>query len=307
MDDAIVIDGLTKFYDGRPVVNQLKLRVPVGRVYGLLGRNGAGKSTLIKMLLGLVRCDVGHATLLGDDAQNLQPATRSRIAYLAEGHPLYRWMTVAQAVRFTRGFYPVWREQFLWGILDHFGISPKAKIRRLSNGQRAQVSLALALAPDPELLVLDDPTLGLDTVVRRDFLESLIHLIQRQGRTILFSSHILGDVERVADRIGVVVDGVLRVDCPTEHFKSALRRVVLEFPAAVPRFPACEGLVSQRQIGGKLEIVVVHYGPEHEALAESLGARHVEVMEMNLEDAFIAYTRGESRPLPSLEWEGAAC
>lgn len=305
--DAITIEGLTKYYDQRPVVNQLRLRVPSGCVYGLLGRNGAGKSTLIKMLVGLVRADGGDATLLGDDAQALRPETRARVAYLAEGHPLYRWMTVAQAVRFTRGFYSVWRQAFLEGILDHFGISPRAKIRRLSNGQRAQVSLALALAPDPELLILDDPTLGLDTVVRRDFLESLIHLIQRQGRTILFSSHILGDVERVADRIGVVVDGVLRVDCPTDHFKSALRRVVLEFSGAVPRFPACQGLVGQRQIGGKLEIVVVGYGAEHAALAESLGARSVEIVEMNLEDAFIAYTRRESRPLPSLDWEGVPC
>jgi ABC-2 type transport system ATP-binding protein len=307
MSDAIRIDRLTKHYDGRRVVDNVSLRIPTGCVYGFLGRNGAGKSTLIKMLLGMVQADSGHATLLGDDARDLRPETRARIAYLAEGHPLYRWMTVGQAVRFTRGFYAKWQEHFLASILDHFAISPKAKIGRLSNGQRAQVSLALALAPDPELLILDDPTLGLDTVVRRDFLESMIHLIQRSGRTILFSSHILGDVERVADRIGVLVDGVLRVDCPTERFKTALRRVVLTFSGSVPRFPDCPGLVSQRQIGGKLELVVIDFGDEHAALAESLGAVSVEVLEMNLEDAFIAYTRGETRPLPRLEWEEATC
>lgn len=307
MSDAIRIDRLTKHYDGRRVVDNVSLRIPTGCVYGFLGRNGAGKSTLIKMLLGMVHADTGQATLLGDDARELRPETRARIAYLAEGHPLYRWMTVGQAVRFTRGFYTNWHESFLASILDHFGISPKARIGRLSNGQRAQVSLALALAPDPELLILDDPTLGLDTVVRRDFLESMIHLIQRRGRTILFSSHILGDVERVADRIGVLVDGVLRVDCPTERFKTALRRVVLQFSGSVPRFPNCPGLVSQRQIGGKLELVVIDFGEEHAALADSLGAASVEVLEMNLEDAFIAYTRGEARPLPSLEREGAPC
>ena len=309
MSDAIVIDKLTKHYGQRRVVDSLTLRVPRGCVYGLLGRNGAGKSTLIKMLMGMVQPDCGSATLLDEDAAALKPHTRARIAYLAEGHPLYRWMTVAQAARFTQGFYQdrFWHERFLTSILDHFGISPKARIGRLSNGQRAQVSLALALAPDPELLVLDDPTLGLDTVVRRDFLESMIHLIQRSGRTILFSSHILGDVERVADRIGVMVDGVLRVDCPTEHFKASLRRVVLEFTGSVPRFPDCPGLVSQRQIGGKLELVVVGYGDEHQALAASLGAAHIEVMQLNLEDAFIAYTRGEARPLPSLDREPLAC
>ncbi len=309
MSDAIVIEGLTKYYGPKCVVNTVNLRVPTGCVYGFLGRNGAGKSTLVKMMTGMVQPDVGQATLLGENIAELRSATRARIAYLAEGHPLYRWMTVAQVVKFTRGFYQhgMWHDRFLAEILDHFNISPKSKIGRLSNGQRAQVSLALALAPDPELLILDDPTLGLDTVVRRDFLESMIHLIQRSGRTIFFSSHILSDVERVADRIGILVDGVLRVDCPTDTFKAALRRVVLEFSGSVPRFPACAGLVSQRQIGGRLELVVVNYGDEHAELAEALGATRVEVVEMNLEDAFVAYTRGETRPLPSFEREPIAC
>ncbi len=309
MSDAIIIEGLTKHYGQQRVVDSVSMRVPAGSVYGFLGRNGAGKSTLVKMITGMVQPDIGQATLLGENISEMRPATRARIAYLAEGHPLYRWMTVAQAVKFARGFHThgVWHDRFLAAILDHFNISPRRKIGRLSNGQRAQVSLALALAPDPELLILDDPTLGLDTVVRRDFLESMIHLIQRSGRTIFFSSHILGDVERVADRIGVLVDGVLRVDCPVDTFKSALRRVVLEFNGGVPQFPACQGLVSQRQIGGKLEIVVVNYGEEHRELATGLGAIHVEEVEMNLEDAFIAYTRGETRPLPSFDREPIRC
>src|SRR5262245_13528286 len=272
MPDAISIDRLTKHYGSRRVVDVVNLHVPQGCVYGFLGRNGAGKSTLIKMLLGMVRPDAGRATLLGEDIRELRPLTRARIAYLAEGHPLYRWMTVAETIRFTRRFYSQWNDQFLYSILDHFRIPPKQRISRLSHGQRAQVSLALALAPDPELLILDDPTLGLDTVVRRDFLESMIHLIQRQGRTIFFSSHILGDVERVADRIGIVMDGVLRVDCPTDHFKSSLRRVVLEFTGSVPDLPPLAGLASQRQIGGKLELVIVGYGEEQAAIIESLGA-----------------------------------
>jgi len=216
-------------------------------------------------------------------------------------------MTVGEAVRFTRGFYTHWKGDFVEQVLDHFRIASKAKIGRLSNGQKAQVSLALALAQDPELLILDDPTLGLDTVVRRDFLESMIELIQRKGRTIFFSSHILGDVERVADRIGILSDGVLRVDCPTDHFKAALRRVVLTFANRAPAFPACAGLVSQRQSGNRLELAVVNYGPEHAALAESLNPESIEVMEMNLEDAFIAYTREAARPLPSLDKEPVSC
>lgn len=303
--NVITTHRLTKYYGGRPVVDNLELRVPQGSVYGLLGRNGAGKSTTIKMLLGMVHPDYGHCELFGEDSLKLRPETRARIAYLAEGHPLYRWMSVGQAVRFARAFYPRWNDALLEQILDHFELSPKKKIRRLSNGQRAQVSLALAVASDPELLILDDPTLGLDTVVRRDFLESLIQIIQRRGRTILFSSHILGDVERVADRIGVMVDGVLRVDCPTEHFKDSLRRVVLEFAGDPPAFPTCDGLVSNRQVGRTLEAVIVGYGEEHERLAESLHPRSIDVIEMNLEDAFIAYTRGPRRAMPIFASEEA--
>jgi ABC-2 type transport system ATP-binding protein len=207
-------------------------------------------------------------------------------------------MTVGEMARFARAFYPTWNDQLLEQILDHFALPRRGKIRRLSNGQRAQLSLALAVAPDPELLILDDPTLGLDTVVRREFLESLIQVIQRRGRTILFSSHILGDVERVADRIGILVDGVLRVDCPTDAFKESVRKIVLQFGRTPPEFPGCRGLVSSRQAGANLELIVVGYGDEQRLLCEALEPRAIDVIELNLEDAFIEYTRGPRRSLP---------
>lgn len=298
MPDAILTERLTKTYDGRRVLDSLSLRVPVGSVYGFLGRNGAGKSTTIKILMGMVQPDYGRAELLGQDIAALPNDVRARIAYLAEGHPIYPWMSIADAVKFTRAFYPRWNQSLLEQILDHFELPGKRKIRRLSNGQRAQVSLALAIAPDPDLLILDDPTLGLDTVVRRDFLESLIQIIQRQGRTILFSSHVLADVERVADRIGILVDGVLRVDCPTDHFKQTVRKVVLEFAGTPPEFPACPGLVNAWQVGHRLELVIVNFGDEHRKLIEAAKPNAWDVVDLNLEDAFIAYTRGPRRSLP---------
>ena len=298
MTDVIVTERLTKHYGGRRVVDSLNLRVPQGSVYGLLGRNGAGKSTAIKMLMGMVRPDSGRAELLGEDSAQLSDATRARIAYLAEGHPLYGWMTIDEAVRFTRAFYPRWNDILVDQILDHFELSPRQKLRRLSRGQQAQVSLALAVAPDPELLVLDDPTLGLDTVVRRDFLESLIQIIQRQGRTILFSSHILGDVERVADRIGILADGVLRVDCRTETFRESIRKLILEFAGHAPESPAIPGLVSWRHSGTNLEVVLVGYDDAQREAVEALEPLSIEVLDLNLEDAFIEYTRGPRRSLP---------
>jgi ABC-2 type transport system ATP-binding protein len=279
MSYAIETHRLIKHYGTRAVVNRLDLRIPAGCVYGLLGRNGAGKSTAIKMLMGVAQPDSGAAELLGHPVEDLPSEVRQRIAYIAEGHPLYNWMNVREATNFAAQFYPRWNGQLVAQILDHFELSPRAKLRKLSNGQRTQVSLALAVAPEPELLVLDDPTLGLDTVVRRDFLESLIQIIQRQGRTILFSSHILGDVERVADRIGVMIDGVLRVDCPTDHFRDQVKRVVAEFHGAAPEWPGGGGVVSWRHVGSSLELVVVGFDGAQRELVEALEPTSIDVQD----------------------------
>jgi ABC-2 type transport system ATP-binding protein len=304
MTHAIETDRLTKYYGTRCAVDFATIQIPSGTVYGLLGRNGAGKSTTIRMLLGMVQPSYGTARLLGHDVGALPPHVRGRIAYLAEGHPLYRWMTVADAAQFSRAFHPErWNQHMLDQVLDHFELPRRQKIGRLSHGQRAHVALALAIAPDPDLLVLDDPTLGLDTVARREFVTSIVQLIQRQGRTILFSSHILADVERLADRIGILVDGVLRVDCPTDHFKESVRKVVIEFRGRPPAFPSCPGLVNTRESGNRLELVIVNFGPEHQRLISSLGPLACDVVGMNLEDAFVAYTRGSRPSLPSFDNE----
>jgi ABC-2 type transport system ATP-binding protein len=271
------------------------LKVPRGCVYGLLGRNGAGKSTLLKMLMGFVQPDYGEIRLLGEDLPRLSSEIRSRIAYLAEGHPLYTRMSIGQIIDFTKAFYRHWDDALVDEVLDHFQLSRKQRVGSLSKGQRAQVSLTLALAPDPELLVLDDPTLGLDTGVRRDFLESMIQLIQRRGRSILFSSHILGDVERVADRVGVMVDGVLRADCPTDEFKAAVRKVIVEFDDPQPESLKIPGLISDEPDGARRELVFVGFGDEQQAALERLQPRSIEVLELNLEDAFIEYTRRPRR------------
>ncbi len=295
---AITARGLTKYYQGRPVVHSLDLHIPTGCVYGFLGRNGAGKSTAIKMLTGMVRADFGAATLLDDDAADLSPETRQRVAYIAEGHPLYMSMTIHRLERFMRDFYPTWNADQFARIIDHFALSRRRLIRKLSLGERAGVSLALAIAPDPELLILDDPTLGLDTAVRREFIESMIQFIQRPGRTVMFSSHQLGDVERVADRIGIIVNGVLRVDCPTDHFKTSICKLILLFESTPRPFPKMLGVMSEVVKGLRVELVIADYSDAHQNAAQSLDPASIEVVEMNLEDAFVEYTRGPRETLP---------
>lgn len=253
--------------------------------------------------MGLVHPDFGSATVLGEDAHQMSPETRAQISWVGEGHPLYKWMTIDGAIRFAKPFYPVWHDDLVEQVIEHFKLPRKRRLYRLSNGQRAQVSLALAVASDPKLLILDDPTIGLDTVVRRDFLESMIQIIQQKGRTIVFSSHILSDVDRVADHIGIMLDGVLRVDAPTERFRNALRKVVVELSGPLPKPPECSGLASWHQDGNRLELVFVDFNEAHQSYVDSLSPSSQDVLELNLEDAFVEYTRGSRGVMPAFARE----
>ncbi len=289
---AIETNKLTRYYGPRCAVDQLTLRVPTGCVYGLLGPNGSGKTTSIKMMLGLLSATRGWAKLLGHDAHRMPPKLRDRIGYVAEGHELYRGARICDLAGFQGAFFSRWNRKSFNKMLDHFRLSQKQRIRQLSNGQRAQVSLALTLACEPDLLIMDDPTLGVDPVIRRRFLESMIQLINQKGRTVLFSSHVLSDVERVADRIGILAQGVFRVDCTLTEFKEKLRRVRVTFDNVLPPLLDIPGLVWLQAGKRKAILTIVNYDGAHEAHLRELGAREVEPLRSSLEDLFIDYNSG---------------
>ena len=194
MEYVIETDDLTRYYRSKPVVNAVNLRIPKGSIYGFLGRNGAGKSTTIKMMLGFVTPTRGSSAVFGENSLNLSPTTRGRIGYLAEGHNVYGWMTVNECRDFQRGTYGKWNDDLFVRVIQHFGLSLKDKARDLSRGQRAGLCLALTLAPEPELLLLDDPALGLDPVARHSLLQAMVFVTRGGEQTILFSSHMLADV-----------------------------------------------------------------------------------------------------------------
>ncbi len=231
-DKPIVIEDLVKYYDGRCVLDGVSLEVPRGCIYGLLGRNGSGKTTMIRILLGLEPPTRGRTLVLGEDSMKLSANTHGRIGYVAEGHHLIQSYKVRRLVGLCKGLSLRWNDEFFGQLMETFRLPMDRKVKDLSTGMRAQLNLALAMAIDPELVILDDPTLGLDTVARRQFLELAIDVIQRQGRTILFSSHILSDVERIADRIGVLVAGKLVVDCSLDELKSRVKKAASDLPRA---------------------------------------------------------------------------
>ena len=283
---------LSKYYQGRAALDHLDLEIPCGCVCGLIGRNGAGKTTAIKLMLGLLRPTFGSATLLGCDSQELTPRIRQRIGYLAEGHHLFPGMTIAQSAVFQSAFHPgTWDASFFSEMMEYFALPPRQKIKQLSPGERAQVALSLALAPQPELLIMDDPTLGLDATIRRQFLEEIIRLIMQSGRTVLFSSHILSDVERIADRIVILDRGVLLANCSLEQFRSTVQKVKFQLKNANAVTVAIDGLLSWKQSRDELELTLVGSdSAQIVAFAEEIGASHYEIGKMNLEDQFIEFT-----------------
>ena len=285
-------ESLTKYFKDKPAVEHLNLKIPKGCVCGFLGRNGAGKTTTIRMMMGLLRPTVGGCSVLGCDSQFLTPQIRQRIGYVTEGHRLYKWMKIGELEKFQRAFFPgQWDGKLFNDMLEYFELSKKQKVKNLSNGQRAQVSLALTLAPNPELLIMDDPTLGLDVAIRRQFLEGVIHLITRQNRTILFSSHILADVERVADRIVVIDKGMLKADCTMEQFRNAIQKFVITFDKQTPADVNVEGAICCRSDGNLLEITVVNTAERIiQDWAKKAGAADCKLVQMTLEDQFIEFT-----------------
>jgi ABC-2 type transport system ATP-binding protein len=218
-EPAIAVQGLSKRFGKRQVVDGLSFEVPTGSICGFLGRNGSGKTTTLRMLMNLIDANGGSARLLGLDSRRDHTRLMRRVGYVAEAPILYDWMKVRELVGFTSRFYDHWNSTAVDSLLRRFAIDPQQKVRHLSRGTHAQLALALAMGHDPELLILDEPATGLDVLVRRDFLESIIQIIQQEGRTVLFSSHLVHEVERVADQIVVIDSGRLLVSARTDDLK----------------------------------------------------------------------------------------
>jgi ABC-2 type transport system ATP-binding protein len=293
-ENPIVIENLVKYYGGRCVLDGINLEVPRGCIYGLLGRNGSGKTTMIRILLGLEPVTRGRTVLLGEDSTRISAQTHGRIGYVAEGHNLIQNYKVQRLINLCKGLSLHWDDESFGHLIETFRLPMDRKVKELSAGMRAQLNLALAMAIEPELLILDDPTLGLDTVARRQFLELAIDLIQRQGRTILFSSHILSDVERIADRIGILLAGKLVVDCALDELKTRVRKLQVIFPDKPPDDLYLTEIINRQDRGREMVVTVANWNAQKQAILDTFRPESCAELSMTLEDIFIECTRPAS-------------
>lgn len=289
---AILIDRFTKSYGARDAVHDLSLSVSRGSIFGLLGQNGAGKTTTIRTLLNLVQPTSGHLSVLGHDSLAATVEVRRRVGYLPEEPAYYTWMTVDQIIGFNAAFYPNWDAALAARLLKELELPGNRRLKALSRGMQAKVGLVMALAPRPELLILDDPTSGLDPVVRREFLEAVIANVQAEGGTVFFSTHLLHEMERVADEVAILHNGRLRLRSSLEDLKTAWKKLRVVYPQAIPeRFPV-PGLVRTERNTHQALLTVESFDVAMPGALVSAGAESVEVIDLSLEEIFVETVKG---------------
>jgi ABC-2 type transport system ATP-binding protein len=287
--DAVVqIEGLTRRFGAKVALNDVSLTLPRGIVFGLVGANGAGKTTLIKHVLGLLRAVSGSVRVFGRDPVADPVGVLAHVGYLSEEPDLPGWMRVDELLRYTRAFYPDWDDAYAERLRRDFELDPAARVKNLSKGQRARAGLLTALAYRPQLLVLDEPSSGLDPIVRRDIMGAIVRAIAEEGRTVLFSSHLLHEVERVADRVAMIHKGRVVFDSALDDVKQTHRCLTLRFAEARPRPPALAGALAWDGAGCEWTALCRGRPDEFRERAAAAGARVVEERVPSLDEIFVA-------------------
>lgn len=265
---VVHLENITHKFGKVLALDGLSLTVQQGEMYGFLGRNGAGKTTTLRLLMGLLRPDAGHITLLGQQIKKVPVALKQRIGYVCQEPNFYPWMTADQLGGFVGSFYPKWDAPEFQRLLRLLDVPRDRRASDMSGGTRTKLGLALALAPRPELLLLDEPTAGLDPVARREFNDQLQALQREQGTTVMFSSHLVGEVEQLAQRVGIIQAGRCRFEGEVGQLRASVRRLPGEAPL--------EGFTRLRNDVWRAE----------PALWEGIASDT-----LSLEDIFLAYAR----------------
>jgi ABC-2 type transport system ATP-binding protein len=284
----VQMSSVSKHFGARQILDRLNWQVAPGQVIGLLGRNGAGKSTLLECMLGLRETDTGGVSLFGEDVASLSDGARARIGYVPQKSDLFDWLTPLQMLDYFQAMYPRWNKGKVEGLLSRWGFDPykqNSPIKKLSGGEQQRLSIIRALAHDPDLLVLDEPVSALDPVGRREFLRELVDQVIEHGTTVVFSTHILSDLERVAFDLAFLKDGRIALQGQTDALLEGARRIVAPPHLLQGRLP---GELRRTRDGALTSVIVQTEGDE---LGQLSGTPGVRVESLSLEDLFIEMTR----------------
>jgi ABC-2 type transport system ATP-binding protein len=285
----VICRNIHKRFGGRKVLDEVSFSIPKGAVLGLIGSNGAGKTTLMRILVGLLMPESGSAMLLGEPALQMTDAAKTRLGYVPQQPEALNWMTVESMLQFVGSFYPRWDSEYMWNSLMRWNIPPSQGLGKLSPGERQRVALIRVLASCPELLILDEPASALDPVARRDFLREIALRAGEAGMTVLFSTHIVSDLERVASHVCFLHEGRLLLNTPMDDLKDTHARLSLSREAAVGLSkPLLGEIARRRRPDGGVSIVLTRQEPEPWPSAATASGGTLEPM--NLEDLFIEIT-----------------
>ena len=285
--NIVEASNLQKAFGAKRVLQGIDLTVAEGMSVGLLGTNGAGKSTLLKCLLGLLRNTGGESTVFGEDSWDLSASAKARIGYVPQEIKLFSWMKIEQMVEYTAAFYAGWDYRFASQLIDAWNLPRKERIGPLSPGQLHKLGIILALGHRPDLLVLDEPVASLDPAARRDFLKSLLDLSRDKVRTVLFSTHITSDLERVASHVAILKEGSISFFDELDVLKESVKRLRISSESTLPIDFAVPGAL-RTEVDGSHALVAV---PEISSVMVD-GLRNqwnadVQVEDLNLEEIFL--------------------
>lgn len=288
---VVEIRGLTRRFWRKIALADITLEIPRGVVFGLVGENGAGKTTLIKHLLGLLKAQTGTVSVFGLNPVDDPVGVLGQIGYLSESREMPDWMRIGQFMSYSQAFYPKWDTSYAEELREMFELAKDQRIKSLSRGQRARVGLLAALAHRPDLLLLDEPSSGLDPIVRRDILSAIIRTVADEGRTILFSSHLLDEVERVADQVAMLHLGRLVMSAPLDQIIEEHHVLTIQFPDSLATTPNLAGGLGWSGEGHEWTCVCNGALEQLRSAAKSAGASIVEQRRPSLEDVFLARAR----------------
>ena len=300
-DYVIETVALSKRYGRKFALDHLDLRIPRGRIHAIVGANGAGKSTLFRILLGFLPPTAGEARILGRDGRRLTPDDRRRIGFVNEEHTLPGWMRVSAVTAMQHRHYPRWNQRAFDEVIGHYHVLPEQKVGQLSRGERAGFNLALALAQGPELLVLDEPTLGLDVVAKRAFLESLLYSNTTEQCTVIYCSHQMEEIERVADNLIILERGRLVNMSAPDEFCARVTHWVADVPFKGPEPATVPGLLQLQRLDGLHHYLVLDQDADFADFLRASGARSIQSMPVSLDRAVNGFlTKNHAAPTPSM-------